>query len=164
MPKRRIKGEMAKVTRVEALLVIKKWFDEQTPVRCDLRFARIAGCLRGRIFKFDGLDLGLISQDARSELSVRISDDATSRIWRISGFPGRSRECRRISLPLWAGTGGSRFRCFFRGHAWVRQAFTIRIPPSLVATFCEAMGTNCSRRARTAGRRYLADTTIVDSA
>jgi len=76
---------MATITRDEALLVVKKWFDEKTAVRCDFSFERIVGCLRGRIFKFDGQDLGLLSPDRRSELSIRISHDAT---FGYGGFQG----------------------------------------------------------------------------
>jgi len=72
----------------------------------------MTGCVRGTIFKFDGQDLGLISSGVRSELSIRISHDATFAYGGFQGLPTEPENVIALVFPYGEGQKDQDFVAF----------------------------------------------------
>ena len=64
------------IGREEALDMLRKWFEDRALLKCDFRFPLFAFCFRGRIFGLTDSEVKVASDDAFSELALRIPEDA----------------------------------------------------------------------------------------
>ena len=61
-----------RVGRSEALGIFRKWSSERIVLRCFLTFPRFTVCFRGRVFSISDESIGVVSDDASSEMALQL--------------------------------------------------------------------------------------------